>query len=126
MAAIKEIHEFADKYYSLYVNSQTTEHEVEDGFADQCFFFKFEMDCGNKFIETFSCDAFYKNDELDKIIDRIDNVALLGSAIFSHWRYVTHWADYSSLLDEEHRPWFITAFGRLAVLTEEEDVNICF
>lgn len=123
MATNKEIHDFAVKYHSLYVNPQTTEREVEEGFADECFSFGFEMDCGNKFIETFSSDAFYKNNELDKVIDSIDDVALLGSAIFSHWRYVTHWADYSSTLDEEHRPWFITAFGRLAVITEEEDVN---
>lgn len=123
MATNKEIHDFAVKYHGLYANPQTTECEIEDGFADQCFSFGFEMDCGNKFIEIFSSDAFYKNDELDKVIDDINDVALLGSAIFSHWRYVTHWDDYSSLLDEEHRPWFITAFGRLAVITEEEDVS---
>lgn len=58
-----------------------------------------------------------KNDELNKLVDDIDDVALLGSAIFSHWRYVSHWADYSSLLDEEHRPWFITAFGRISSIT---------
>lgn len=114
----KEIYSFAVKYHSLYVNPQTTERDVEEGFADQCFSFGFEMDCGNRFIETFSSNAFYKNEVLDKVIDDIDDIQLLGSAIFSQWRYVTHWADYSNLLDEEHRPWFITAFGRLAVLTE--------
>ena len=119
MADNMAIHDFAVKYHSLYVNPQTTEREVEDGFADQCFSFGFEMDCGNKFVDIFSSDAFYKNEELDKVIDSINDVALLGSAIFSHWRYVTHWSDSSSLLDEEHRPWFITAFGRLAVITEE-------
>lgn len=74
----------------------------------------------------FLSGAFYKNDELDKVIDDIDDVAFLGSAIFSHWRYVTHWAHYSSLLDEEHRPWFITAFGRLAVITEEDVSTFIF
>lgn len=123
MAEKKAIHEFAVKYHSLYVNPQTTECEVKDGFADQCFAFNFEMDCGNRFIDTFSSDAFYKNDALDKVIDDIDDIEFLGSAIFSHWRYVTHWADCSSLLDEEHRLWFITAFGRLAVITEEPNTS---
>lgn len=63
MATIKEIYDFAVKYHSLYVNPQTTEREVEDGFADQCFSFEFEMDCGNKFIETFSNDVFYNNND---------------------------------------------------------------
>ncbi|MBD5383413.1 MAG: hypothetical protein HDR72_00245 [Ruminococcaceae bacterium] len=123
MVTIKEIHDFAIKYHSLYVSPQTTEREVKDGFADLCFSLGFEMDCGNKFIENFSSDAFYKNNELDKVINDIDDVALLGSAIFSHWRYVMYWDYNSSLLDEEHRPWFITAFERLAIVTEEEDVN---
>lgn len=123
MTAKKEVHDFAVRYHSLYVNPQTVESEVEEGFADQCFTFRFEMDCGKRFIDTFSNDAFYKNDALDKVIDEIDDVDLLGSAIFSHWRYVTHWADYSSLLDDEHRPWFITAFGRLAVITEEPETS---
>lgn len=94
MAENKAIHEFAVKYSRLYVNPQTTEREVEEGFADQCFAFDFEMDCGNRFIDTFSSDAFYKNEGLNKVIDDINDVALLGSAIFSHWCYVTHGDDY--------------------------------
>ena len=118
MGERKKIHDFAVKYHSLYVNPQTTEREVEDGFSDQCFALGFEMDCGERFIETFSKGAFYEKEDLEQIISDIDDIMLLGSAIFSHWRAVTHW-DYSSLLGEEHRPWFITAFGRLAVITEE-------
>ena len=56
-------------------------------FSDQCFVFGFEIDCGDRFIETASSDVFYKNEEPDKVID---NVQFLDSAIFSHWRYVTH------------------------------------
>ena len=47
MAENKAIHEFAAKFCRLYMNPQTTEREVEEGFADQCFAFDFEMDCGN-------------------------------------------------------------------------------
>lgn len=126
MAEMKIIHDFAVKYHSLYVDPQTTELDVEKGFAKQCFALGFKMDCGNSFIDAFSADAFNKVEELDKVIDEIDDVQLLGSAIFSHWRYVTHWDDYSHLLNNEHRLWFIAAFGRLAVLTEEDDSTFIF
>lgn len=33
---------------------------------------------------------------------------LLDSAIFSQWRYVTHWSE-TGLLKLEYRAWFITA-----------------
>lgn len=34
MAEMREIHDFAVKYHSLYVNPQTVERDVEEGFAD--------------------------------------------------------------------------------------------
>lgn len=121
MAERKEIHDFAVKYRSLYMNPQTTDREVMEGFADQCFSLGFRMDCGNRFIKKFSSDAFYKSDALNKIIDDVNDVEILGSAIFSRWRYVTHCGFCSSLLDENYCLWFITAFGRLAVITEESE-----
>ena len=113
----KGIHDFAVKYYWLYKNPQTTEIEVEEGFAEQCFDFGFEMDCGNRFIEAYSTEALVSNEALASIINGVNDIDLLASAIFSHWRYVTHWEDHSSLLDDEHRKWFITAFERLAAIT---------
>ncbi len=58
------------------------ERDVKDGVADQRFSFGFEMGCGNKLIETFLSHSVYKNDELDKVIDGIDEVALLGLTIY--------------------------------------------
>ena len=113
-----EIHDFAVKYYNLYFCPQTALREVEKGFSEQCSALGFKMDCGKRFIGFFSNEAFYKNEELEKIINEIDDVDLLGSAIFSHWKAVTHWGYTDYLLDENHRPWFITAFKRLVELTE--------
>lgn len=77
---------------------------------------------------TNSLDNFYKNygeaihnyEELEKYIDSINDIKLLGSAIYSRWRYFNYWA-YSpkEILEPENRLWFITAFNRLAFLTEE-------
>ncbi len=119
MAENRKIHDFAVKYCNLYLNPHTLERDVEDEFGEECFDLGFKMDCGNRFIEAFSDQAFYRNEELVKVIGHIDGAMLLGSAIFSHWRSVTHWEDYAYLLDDNNRPWFITALRRLAEITEE-------
>ena len=47
----------------------------------------------------------------------LTDIDLLGSAIFSKWRYYTHWDyDMNAILSDEAREWFITAFARLEEL----------
>ena len=89
---------------------------VEHYFADDCQALGFEMDCGHAFGELYG-NALNNADALGKIIDEIDNVKLLGSAIFSQWRYFNHWA-YSGteILEPENREWFIIALKRLEEL----------
>lgn len=113
----KKIHEFATKYHALYLDTHTTDREVEEYFSEQCVAFGFEMDCGEGFIRKYSETAFYQYKEFEKIAASINGVMLLGTAIFSRWRYVTHWS-CSSLLDPDNRRWFVRAFQRLAQLTE--------
>ena len=78
------------------------------------------MDCGNGFVEAYSMESFNYADALNQIIDSINDVDLLGSAVFSQWRYVTHWSFGAHLLDEKYRQWIIIAFRRLAELTAVE------
>lgn len=113
------IHDFADHYFNLYRDPRTTNQQVCDGFADKCFALGFEMDCGNAFCERYP-KAFNDYSELDKIIEEIDDPQFLGTAIFSQWRYITHWSYCSHPLDEQYRPWFITAFARLVAITSED------
>ncbi len=115
-----KIHEFADKYISLYRNPQTKEAEVFEGFSEACFDIGFEMDCGDAFVACFSVDAFHDADEFVKIKDNISDINLLGGAIFSKWRYITHWSYYEKLLDDNNRKWFINAFSKLAELSDRE------
>lgn len=124
MATNKEVHEFALHWFEKYRSSSTKEYEVEEGFGDECFALGFEMDCGNAFEAAFP-DTNASNDyeALDKIIEQVQDVSLLVSAIFSKWRYITHWSFGDQLLSPENRPWFILAFGRLAVLTSEDGSN---
>ena len=124
MRDMQKLHEFAIRYYVLYENPDTTEREVEDGFADICFAFGFKMDCGNAFIEIYSEEAFYNTEVFEEIIDNVDDVMLLGSVIFSKWRCITHWDYIPDLLSEDSRKWFMRAFSRLAVLaSDNEKIN---
>lgn len=113
------IRDFAENYQKLYANPNTTEDDVSDNFPEQCFAFGFEMDCGKSFMDSFQNALFYNPDALAEVIEDICDTMLLGGAIFSRWRYVTHWEDFSSLLDDYNRRWFVTAFKRLAIIALE-------
>ena len=76
----------------------------------------FVSDSGESFISEYSEEAFKASRSLISIIDSIDNIKILGSAIYSKWcdirtKYDTHW------LDEDERRWFELALERLVLLT---------
>lgn len=126
MPANKDIHAFAVKWFDKFRDTKTVSREVEDpAFADECFSLGFEMDCGKAFEAAYpGTKAFIDYRELDKIIDGIGNIYLLGSAIFSRWRYFTHWAGPGEdILGFENRSWFITALGRLESLTTDDETS---
>lgn len=116
----KEVYAFAKYYFNIFRNPKSTNSQVEEGFADKCFSLGFEMDSGNSFCERYP-KAFNDAEVLDKIIDEIDDAKFLGTAIFSQWRYITHWSFGSHPLDPEYRPWFVCAFGRLMTITSEDN-----
>lgn len=94
MLVNEDVHAFAVKKFDKFRNTKIASHEVErPAFADECFALGFEMDCGKAFEATYpDTQAFNDYRQLDKIIDRINDIHLPGSAIFSRWRYFTHWA----------------------------------
>ena len=116
----ERIHAFANHYFDIFRDPKATNFQVKEGFAEKCFALGFEMDSGNSFCEKYP-KAFNDYSELDKIIEEIDDPQFLGTAIFSQWRYITHWSYCSHPLDEQYRPWFITAFGRLVTITSEDN-----
>lgn len=116
----EQIHAFAIRYFDIFRNPSSTDRQVVEGFADECFSLGFKMDCGESFCEKYN-KAFNDVEELDKIINEIDDPQFLGTAIFSQWRYITHWSYNAHPLDHEYRPWFIIAFSRLATITSEDN-----
>ena len=101
---MKQIHEFAVKWCDKFRDRKINYIELVDHYmADDCSALGFEMDCGHAFSEEYG-NAANDSEALDKIIDSVDNIPLLGSAIYSQWRYFNHWA-YSGaeILEPQNR-----------------------
>lgn len=120
--ADKKIHDFAVLWYERFTDDNSTERELcEDGsFGDACSSFGFKMDFGKSFEAAYP-DKRVFNDwvALAEIINDMNDVDFLGTAVFSKWRYFNHWAMYESIADVENRKWFIIALSRLAWLTDD-------
>lgn len=111
-----KIHSFALKWLQKYQDDKTPGGELEECFAPDCFDLGFEMDCGESFGQHYSTEAFNDPVALKTIIATIDDPMLLGAAIFSKWRAITHWWN-EDLFSPKHRAWFILAFKHLADIT---------
>lgn len=120
MADIEQVYNFALKWCDKFRDQNINYLELVDRYmADDCYSLGFEMDCGNAFTRKYGL-AFNHYEELEKIIDDVSDIDLLGSAIYSKWRYFNHWA-YSGaeILEPTNRSWFVLALGRMAMLTGE-------
>lgn len=121
-----KINAFACKWLNKFKSSDFLWIEFEDNFGKDCEALGFIMDCGNSFNAKYSREIqelkerginIYSNSEcLNKIINVVNDVEVLGAAIFSQWRYWTHW-HMGSLADTDI-DWFIVALDRLAKITE--------
>lgn len=118
MADMRQLHEFAVKWYDKFCDQNINYIELVDRYlADDCTALGFEMDCGQAFFEKYG-QAANNHEALEKIIDEVTDIPLLGSAIYSRWRYFNHWA-YSGaeILEPSNRAWFVLAFRRMAALS---------
>lgn len=118
MANKNQIYAFAMKWIDKFRDPKINYIELVDHYmADDCAALGFEMDCGHAFGEAYG-NAGNNAEALDRIIDDVTDIPLLGSAIYSQWRYFNHWAyDGVEILEPKNRSWFIVALGRLASLT---------
>lgn len=120
MADMKQIHDFAVKWCDKFRDQNINYIELVDHYmADDCDALGFEMDCGHAFSEKYG-NAANNHEDLDRIIDDVTDIPLLGSAIYSQWRYFNHWAyTGAEILEPKNRAWFILALSRLALLSGE-------
>ena len=116
----EDIHSFATKWVEKFSNKNIDYIELVDHYmADDCEYLGFKMDSGELFTELYG-NAVYDSEELKLIINRISDISLLGSAIYSRWRYFNHWAyDAASILEEKNRNWFLIALNRLMKISSK-------
>lgn len=86
-----QIKEYISKFSDMLNDSNVPDIQIVDDptIGDGFKTLGFEMDCGHAFEERYG-DAFRNPDSLEKVIDSIDDLQLLGSALFSQWRYYNH------------------------------------
>ena len=89
-------------------------------FADECDALGFHTDCGESFNRAFPEIYFRDIDGFEKVVAEIDDIFLLGTAIFSYWRWFSHWNEFHDICGDEPRKWFILAFDRLNEITKEK------
>ncbi len=120
MRNMEQIHDFAVKWGDKFKDQDICYRELVGHYlADDCKLLGFKMDCGHAFSKKYG-SAVYNSDALAKIINDITDIPLLGSAIYSRWRFFSYWSyDPASILDNENRQWFILALNRLALLSED-------
>ncbi len=116
MSKYDKINKFAEIWLNKFRNQTTDSAELLScDLANDCAALGFEADSGAAFEGVYG-QAAYDGAELDKIIDDVTDVYLLGSAIFSRWYYFkAHGGD--EILEFKNRAWFILALSRLALLT---------
>ena len=80
-----------------------------------CWGLGFEMDCGESFTKAFGTEAWRSKDGFEQVCDGASDVKMLGSALFSKWRYYNHWAD--GPVSETDKEWFLTILRRMQEIT---------
>lgn len=126
MADMKQIHEFAIKWFAKFREKETNYIELVDHYmADDCEALGFVMDCGHAFVEKYG-NAASDCEALERIISQVTDTQLLGSAIYSQWRYFNHWA-YSGeeILAPKNREWFLIALSHLGELANRQLFRRC-
>ena len=123
MAENKKVCDFAYRWWRIFGDSETTDRDLSDNFEKECRGLDFQMDCGEKFRTKYGEKAFYDSTALDSVIGNVSDEMLLGSAVYSKWRYITHWTQ-QSLLDSENRKWFTMALDRLRVISDRGWINV--
>lgn len=119
----ERIHQFAEDWVDLLNQRESNPkrfwiHFI--GLGRECAESGFYMDTGVEFGKRYpGCFDVDECDRLERIISSIDDREIIGSAIFSMWRYKTHWEtfDGSIIWSDNAQKWFLLLFQRLEEMT---------
>ena len=107
-------HEFIQKWQPILTHWNGAAENPQ--FAEDCWSCGFEMDGGSSLVALCPEKDWLRAAVLKENIYLITDIKVLGSAIFSHWRYYTH--GIGPLADDAEE-WFSIAFDHLAKLAPE-------
>lgn len=118
-----DIKEFIAKYINYFLTEFDPESSSYYRFFDsstfpiECWKLGFEMDCGHSFSKACSKEAWRSSEGLKRVINEINDLTVLGSGLFSNWRYFNHWA--CGHATEKDREWFLIILRRMQELTKK-------
>ncbi len=112
----KAIFLFTEKWIHFF--STGNDKDFDFYFGEDCNELGFQMDGGAEFERQYPGCFDVHNTKLQSVINEIDDVDLLGSAVFSYWRYLTHWAGPYEL-NEEICTWFLLILSRMRGVTKK-------
>ena len=92
--------------------------DIKHVFGNDFYAQEFDADKVQVFEERYP-GAFHDLEEFKKVVGEIDDISFLGDAIYSKWRYVTHWETETNLLTEKNHDWLVLALSQLENLTRE-------
>ena len=116
------LRKFTEKYINYFLNDfdpkSSSYYDLFDStdFPEECWSLGFEMDCGESFTKTYGREAWRSNKVLSSIIDNTNDIEVLGSGLFSRWRYFNHWAYEHAT--EEDKKWFLMILRRIQTLVK--------
>lgn len=116
----KRVNDFALKWRNKFRDPKVNEKEIlAQSFKEECEALGFKIINGNPF-GKYSRDAFANYEELDKIIDEVSDVHLLGCAIYSKWEHFNMHHLNEGVLEPQNMSWIIVALNRLVMLTLDD------
>jgi ADP-ribosylglycohydrolase len=117
-----DIKTFVEKYIDYFLTKfdpySHSYYDLFDSpyFPNECWSLGFDMDCGDSIIAAYGEDAWLSHRGLSLIKDKADDIIILGSALFSKWRFFNHWS-YGPATEVD-REWFLTILRRIQELTK--------
>ena len=107
------IEKYIDYFLTKFDHNSSSYYDLFESpfFPSECWSLGFEMDCGESFIAAYGQEAWHSHRKLSSVIDKADNIIVLGSAIFSQWRYFNHWS-YGGATEED-KEWFLIILRRM-------------
>lgn len=120
MTDLKQVRAFAIKWREKFLNTNISHEEISGKpFGNECEKLGFDLNSGSAFFEKFS-SVINQWDDLKAIIDKLFDIRLLGSLLYSRWKFFNNWESLSyEILEKENIDWFILIFDRIIALTNE-------